>query len=97
MEKLFVARRFDRDPKLKIKFYAYSETLTSQSYEISGKVACTMFCKKETTLNRLLKEGWKDCTKEYRDQLAKKEEDLVSSKKETKKVKRGRPKSTKRK
>ena len=98
MEKIFVARRFDRDPKLKIKFYAYSETLTSEPFEINGKLACTMFCKKQSTFIGLIRSGWKDCTSEYLIQL-KEEEKLRNQKlkKEEKKPKRGRPKTTKRK
>lgn len=96
MEKIFVARRFDRAPHLQILFYAYSETLRSKPFEINGVLANTMFCKKQTTLNRLIKNGWKDCTREYLIQLEKqKEETIEKAKKTENKTKRGRPKTVK--
>lgn len=96
MEKLYISRRFDRNPNLKIKFYGYSETVTSQPLEIEGKIVSAMICKNINTHNRLIKQGWRDCTKAYYKQLQKQN----SPENKTKVVKnsgtakkRGRPKA----
>ena len=99
-EKVYVSRRFDRDPNLGILFYGYSETVRSKSVTIGNKTSCTMICKNINTHKRLIKVGWKDCTEEYYKDLEIKEKELESkSEKNEEKTKRprGRPKKTKRK
>ena len=86
-EKVYVSRRFDRDQNLNILFYGYSETVRSKPVKIGDKIACTMICKNINTHIRLIKVGWKDCTKEYYEDLEKREKEKMrvdSDKKETK-------------